>query len=520
MQFMRHVLGYAATLLLVTTPWVGAAGGASKLPAGATAAPLAGCPGTPECSGHGVCHSGSCRCTDLYFGRDCGHKHHDCATLTSCSDCQHPANTKFCGWCADERYCVPKHVHKGLERKGKACREWFEDTCPRNRSTAMPHDTIFEEWGDARSVALAEALIALIDGAGGEGASSWLGFLLLLCSVSLTILCTLREKRAQERRRRFEAFMGEEAESLREAVTVPNTPWGMGGSPRAAGRSRFQLGPSPSPMPSAAQAGADDPSRRHAHALAEAMLVGARADCTNSLDASSASGVTLPASSPPDTAKGAAKVAAATAVVAAAAAEAEAESEAAMRRSMQDAARRDLEERKEKRRQLIEQTKLDAIRQERKEAEESAREQLRARAKALRPSGSREEAGPVDKDTPRPGALAGPPTPQAPSSCASPLLAANATPPAPSTPRQSPAVVGGSPGAAATPTSDEGGISAHNEVLLGRSPASASAPPPTRQAAGLEAGPSRAEAGSATGAAKLAAARAAEAEFLAALDDL
>ena len=136
-----------------------------------------GCPGVPECSAHGRCHGSetsgySCHCAAGFFGHDCSPRHHDCARLRSCSDCQHPANTKFCGWCASGRYCVPKHVHRGLVRKGKACPSWYEDTCPapRNHSGHADHFTIseYDLLGDDSSVALAEALVAMIDEAGGE----------------------------------------------------------------------------------------------------------------------------------------------------------------------------------------------------------------------------------------------------------------------------------------------------------------------------------------------------------------
>ena len=92
------------------------------------------CPGTPECSGHGICKAAAaqsqCHCAEGYFGHDCGHRHHDCAKLRSCSDCQHAANQRYCGWCVEDRYCVPKHVHAALLRKGKGCAAWYEDTCP------------------------------------------------------------------------------------------------------------------------------------------------------------------------------------------------------------------------------------------------------------------------------------------------------------------------------------------------------------------------------------------------------
>ena len=71
-----------------------------------------GCPGTPSCSGHGKCHkvgdkaaptAYTCKCDVGFFGKSCAHMKFDCASLTSCADCQDPANTRFCGWCADGR---------------------------------------------------------------------------------------------------------------------------------------------------------------------------------------------------------------------------------------------------------------------------------------------------------------------------------------------------------------------------------------------------------------------------------
>ena len=170
-----------------------------------------GCPGTPPCSAHGKCHetklaSGStfsCKCEGGFFGKDCAHKKHDCVRLTSCTVCQDPANAKFCGWCADGRYCVPKHVHSALVQNGqsaskRSCALWHEDSCPAPKRVPRPGnatsasevgsdgfvDVESEEWGDERSVALAEALVEMIDRAGGRGTSSRLGlFLLLLCGV-------------------------------------------------------------------------------------------------------------------------------------------------------------------------------------------------------------------------------------------------------------------------------------------------------------------------------------------------
>lgn len=128
------------------------------------------CPGSPECSGHGTCRAAAgaqavaCECHAGFFGKDCGRRERDCARLRSCADCQNAANQKFCGWCADARYCVPKHVHHELKKHKKACTAWHEDSCPRNRTAVQPHEfdalgySIFEEWGDeARAAARTRA---------------------------------------------------------------------------------------------------------------------------------------------------------------------------------------------------------------------------------------------------------------------------------------------------------------------------------------------------------------------------
>ena len=179
-----------------------------------------GCLGSPPCSAHGKCHESksasggpstfSCKCEGGYFGKDCAHKKHDCVRLTSCAVCQDPANAKFCGWCADGRYCVPKHVHSALLKDGQSaakkrqCGTWYEDSCPALKRPPRPGNSTMasgaaspeqdewgdimdlegDEWGDERSVALAEALVEMIDRAGGQGTSGRLGLLLfVLCGV-------------------------------------------------------------------------------------------------------------------------------------------------------------------------------------------------------------------------------------------------------------------------------------------------------------------------------------------------
>ena len=87
-----------------------------------------------------------------------------------------------------------------------------------------------------RSVALAEALVALIDGAAGEGTSNVLGAMLLAVLIGVVWLCLMRERRAAERRKRFEAFMAEEGEALQAPPVA--SPWSL-----AHPRGGRQLGP-------------------------------------------------------------------------------------------------------------------------------------------------------------------------------------------------------------------------------------------------------------------------------------
>ena len=256
---------------------------------------------------------------------------------------------------------MPKHVHKALSRKGKACAAWHEDTCPRNRSSSA----MAMEYGDETSVALADALVAMIDEAGGAGTSSFLGFLLLLGGVSCIIFCTLREKREGERRKRFEAFMHEEGESLSSITRGSITPW-----------SSRNLGPEPGRR--------HDVALGHARALADAMGMApaggaevgeaATVACGDS-DSRLDTGVRAAASTPE------AKL-----VMAEEAKKDEAEAEA-LRLALRDAARRDIEERKERRRALAEETRQSAAKLERAAAEESARAELRTRAEAIKASG-------------------------------------------------------------------------------------------------------------------------------------
>ena len=291
---------------------------------------------------------------------------------------------------------MPKHVHKALQRKGKACTAWYEDTCPARKgsggastapanTSATPkpsEEAVPEEWGDDRSVELAEALVAMIDNAAGEGTSSWLGFFLLLGGAALIFICTLREKRAQERRERFEKFMAvaDEGESLNGA----STPWGALTTPRRPGRGG---GGAPQP-PGTAGAADEGVLMAHARALADAMGIGAassRANTPMGMAAAAgaaaeaavaareaAAGARPPAPPPlsPHAAQRAAQIAA------------EAEEEA-VKEAVKQAALRDIEERKERKRLQAEQMREKALQAEREAEEETAREELRRRTQEM-----------------------------------------------------------------------------------------------------------------------------------------
>ena len=302
----------------------------------------------------------------------------ECTKLRSCGDCQDPANTKFCGWCADGRYCLPKHVHKGLVRSGKGCAQWHEDTCPARKPVPGGNrtgtsgldangDSLAEEWGDDRSVALAEALVAIIDREMGEGASSWVGFFLLLGGIALVLLCTLREKRANERRKRYEKFMEDETENLRQAnhPFVCGSPRGQLGLRTPMSNHLRRLGPDPEAGGGGGEVimTATGPRDPRARALAEAMGGAMSPQAMEREENGSASSVVLDASQR----------------VKDDAAKAEAEAKA-----VRDAARRDIEERKEHRRRMAEQTRVQADAAERQKAEEKAKLDLQAAARALK----------------------------------------------------------------------------------------------------------------------------------------
>ena len=209
------------------------------------------CPGSPvACSGRGRCSLGECHCDAGFFGKDCAHTKHDCVHLRSCGDCNNAANTRFCGWCADGRYCVPNHVHKALLRKGGACQEWHEDSCPRRAprngsAAAVGADEDAgeddDERGDDRSVAFAEALVAMIDERAGKGTSGWLLLAGSVAALACVARCALHEQRAADRRLRDEAYMAEEAE-LRAPVAATR---GSNHSPFAPTPGSRRLGDAP-----------------------------------------------------------------------------------------------------------------------------------------------------------------------------------------------------------------------------------------------------------------------------------
>jgi len=335
------------------------------------------CPGQPECSGHGRCQrpsssasqgEASCKCAEGFFGRDCSRRQRDCTKLRSCADCQHKANTKFCGWCADSRYCMPKHIHKMLSHKGKACSAWMEDTCPRNTSIAHGVDSlgysVLEEWGDEKSVALAEALVAIIDSAGGEGTSGTLGTFLMIMIIGGVALCSVRERRAAERRRRFEAFMAaEEAETLHGGA-------GSLGSPNAWMSPHCRkLGPTWSETAGARES-----------ALADALGTVAPRPASSTRSPKGALTASAAPTDQPHVASQSSPEPGSDMPDVLVSVPATPEDDEKLRQSMRDAARRDIEERKERRRAAAEEARNEALRVERAEAEERARAQLQAKA--------------------------------------------------------------------------------------------------------------------------------------------
>ena len=145
-------------LHLAAASATGRATNASELEPRRAAAAACSLTGIAQCANHGQCRAGadgtpSCRCAKGFFGRDCSRKERDCAQLRSCADCQDAANGRFCGWCAEAHYCVPKHVHRALVKRGKACKVWYEDSCPaHNRSRPSSYELALEEMADDTSV--------------------------------------------------------------------------------------------------------------------------------------------------------------------------------------------------------------------------------------------------------------------------------------------------------------------------------------------------------------------------------
>ena len=330
------------------------------------------CPGSPvACSGRGRCSLGECHCDAGFFGKDCAHTKHDCVHLRSCGDCNNAANTRFCGWCADGRYCVPNHVHKALLRKGGACQEWHEDSCPRraprNGSVAAggadeDDGEDDDERGDDRSVAFAEALVAMIDERAGKGTSVWLLLAGSVAALACVARCALHEQRAADRRLRYEAYMAEEAE-LRAPVAATR------------GSNHSPFAPTPG-------------SRR----LGDAPLYDTLA--TDRLAAALGSG---------DGGGGGADAAAAAAAADAVSPEAAATLTAA---SVREAARRDLEERKQLKREQAALARKQAERAARDEREERARAKLVAKTQQALDDARRQTAAAPAADAAPPAAAA------------------------------------------------------------------------------------------------------------------
>ena len=370
------------------------------------------CPGSPTCSGHGKCHSvtgaPSCKCDSGFFGKDCSHKKFDCASLASCGDCQDPANTKFCGWCADGRYCVPKHVHKALDTNSKhpptkrQCMNWFPDSCPvpkrpplnAGNETRLGFEVEGDEWGDEQSIALAEALVAMIDEKGGRGTAGTLGSIVLLLMAVCGARLAYNERRAMERQKRYDEFMQEEMASKREAA--------MGKRLGSFGGRKLGLayGDDPAtpvaregatPASQAAGAGLLAPSLNGTQSLNEASL--AHALGVSAGDDAAAAPPTpwqppLPSSQPPQSA-------------------AAAQAERALRdEAVRGAAERDLQERKAKQRQRADEARQAAAAAERGAAEEAARQALQSQTKAaLAASADQAAAAPQEPVEPLPAAF-------------------------------------------------------------------------------------------------------------------
>lgn len=184
----------------------------------------------------------ACKCSSGWFGRECAHKARDCSQLRSCNECQDAANRAFCGWCAVGHYCVPKHVHNALVKRDKACAAWYENTCPdhepgnasRRGSGAQKPPGGWEEsdeWldslelGDSSSVLLAEALQSWVEEAGKKGGGSWAVTLVLIAVVIVALRCFVHEFRAARERARFEEYMAEEKGAGRKSGGDEGAQW-------------------------------------------------------------------------------------------------------------------------------------------------------------------------------------------------------------------------------------------------------------------------------------------------------
>ena len=204
------------------------------------------CPGSRSLLGPRPLQPRQCHCDAGFFGKDCAHTKHDCVHLRSCGDCNNAANTRFCGWCAAAATaCRTTCTRRAAQ--GGACQEWHEDSCPRRaRATAARPRGADEddgedddERGDDRSVAFAEALVAMIDERAGKGIG--VAPPRRQRRRARVARCALHEQRAADRRLRYEAYMAEEAE-LRAPVAATR---GSNHSPFAPTPGSRRLGDAP-----------------------------------------------------------------------------------------------------------------------------------------------------------------------------------------------------------------------------------------------------------------------------------
>ena len=307
---MVQLRGLVAAALLITStlasPQPGTSSPAPKLDSGRPTAPSAParparprsaerdtvlstsrCPGTPDCSGHGQCRRNdknksithlSCKCDQGFLGHECARKERDCSAMRTCGECQDHANRRFCGWCATSRYCVPKHVQRALLKNsgGKnACGNWYEDSCPASPpQTGATSSVPLTIDADETSLQLAAALVSMIDGGGTRG-NGWIGSLIVVILLIFVFKCVLHEHEVSARRRKFAAYMHEEACLARAGECerlegdahglVPG--WQNGMTPLSALRALSAVARTPSASPG----GGRRPFPMNAVALADAL---------------------------------------------------------------------------------------------------------------------------------------------------------------------------------------------------------------------------------------------------------